>query len=73
MVVFKKGDKVSGKYLGVYPFEGIIWHTESRIKGQNLYVELARPIFVGQNAHARSQVFVNTNEPGHEVKIMLDK
>jgi len=71
-VIFQKGDKVTGKYLGSYPFEGTIWHTEIRSKGQNLYVELARPIFVGENIHPRNNIFVETNRVENEVKKVLD-
>jgi hypothetical protein len=69
-MMFKKGDKVTGKYLGRYPFEGTVWLAES--KGQTLYVELVRPIFVGENVHPRNNIFVESSKSENEVKIMLD-
>jgi len=70
---FKKGDKITGRYLGRYDFEGIVWHVEVRTKGQNLYVELERPIFVGQFIHPRHNIFVETDKSENKVKIVLDK
>jgi len=70
---FKKGDKVRGKYLGVYSFTGSIWHTEARSKGLNLFIELERPIFVGENAHERNNIYVSTEDIQTKLKKVLDK
>ena len=69
---FKKGDKITGRYLGQYDFEGVVWHTSARSKGQNLYVELEKPIFVGQFIHPRYSIYVETDRPENEIEIVLD-
>ncbi len=65
---FKKGDKVSGDYLGVYSFTGSIWHTEARSKGLHLYIELERPIFVGETLHERNHIYVSTEDDSAKLK-----
>tara|TARA_B100000686_G_scaffold257125_1_gene269106 strand:+ start:909 stop:1130 length:222 start_codon:yes stop_codon:yes gene_type:complete len=70
---FKKGDKVSGDYLGVYSFTGSIWHTEARSKGLHLYIELERPIFVGETLHERNHIYVSTEDDSAKLKKLLDK
>tara|TARA_Y100000034_G_scaffold48594_1_gene60013 strand:+ start:212 stop:430 length:219 start_codon:yes stop_codon:yes gene_type:complete len=71
-MVYEKGDKVSGKYLGQYDFQGIIWHTEVNTKGQNIYIDLERPIFIGQSVSPRTGIFIDTRETDHALKKTLD-
>ncbi len=72
IMIFKKGDKITGRYLGQYDFEGVIWHVSPRSKGQNLYIELERPIFVGEFVNPRYSVYVETDKPENEVEKVLD-
>ena len=71
-MIFEKGDKVTGMYLGRYDFAGIIWHTEASSKGQNIYVDLERPIFVGEFINPRTSIFIDTGNNESKVKKTLD-
>ena len=71
-MAYEKGDKIKGTYLGEYSFTGSIWHTEVSTHGQNLYLDLDRPIFVNDSPYPRTSILIESHRNENNIEIMLD-
>lgn len=74
-MAFQKGDRVKGKYLGLYPFKGTVFHADVRNEGQGLYIDCdATMIYetVAGVRHERNTIYVESADPVNEVKKVLD-
>ena len=74
-MAFQKGDKVRGKYLGLYPFKGTVFHADVRNEGQGLYIDCDATMIYETAAgvrHERNTIYVESADAVNEVKKVLD-
>ena len=74
-MAFQKGDKVRGKYLGLYPFKGTVFHADVRNEGQGLYIDCATTMIYETAAgvrHERDTIYIESAPDANKVKKVLD-